>query len=69
MRARFHDDSRSWISGTKRGQHFARVHNRFLGENLARFVENARVMPAIPEVQSDGQFFNSRFFCIHKARG
>ena len=38
-----------------------------LGENLARFIEDARVVVAIPEVQSDRSFFNSRFFCFHTA--
>jgi hypothetical protein len=66
MRARLHHHSRSRIPGEKHGQHFAGVDDYFFGVNLARFIEDAGVMPAIPEVQSDGQVFTSRFFCFHK---
>ena len=67
VRAGLHDGRRARIPGAKRGQHFARVHNRFLGEDLARGIEDAHMVAAIPEVQSGGQFFTSRYFGIHKA--
>jgi len=35
--------------------------------HLAPFIEDARVVPAIPEVQSNAQFPHS-CFCLHKAR-
>ena len=38
----------------------SRVHDHFLGEDLARGIEDARAVAAIPKVQSDGQFFTSR---------
>ena len=59
VRARLHHERRARIPGAKRGHHFARVHDRFLGEGLARGIEDARVVAAISEVQSDGQFFTS----------
>ena len=40
---------------------------RSAAKYLARFIEDAHVVVAIPEVQSDGQFTNCSFFCFHTA--
>jgi hypothetical protein len=47
-----------------RSQDSACVYDDLFGADLARFIEDARVMPAIPEIQSYRQSF-----CIHKAEG
>jgi hypothetical protein len=62
--ARLHHEGGTGIAGTKRGDHFAGIDDHFLGEDLARFVEDAHVVVTIPEIQSDGQVFS-----IHMAEG
>lgn len=52
VRARFHYERRPGIAGAKRGQHFARVNDHFLGDDLAFRIGDTRVAAAIPEVQS-----------------
>jgi hypothetical protein len=54
-------------TGQERSHHFARVRDRFLGDDLAGCIEDAHVVPAIPEVQANGHLFNSRYFGFHKA--
>jgi hypothetical protein len=55
------------MAAAERGHNLAGVGNRFLGDDVAGSVEDAHRVAAIPEVQSDGQFFNSRYFGFHRA--
>ncbi len=70
--ARFPHEGRGRIAGGERGEHLLGIGDGFLGDDVAGFVQDAHRVVAIPEVQPNGQFpfgqfFNSRYFCFHKA--
>jgi hypothetical protein len=67
VRARLHHDRRRGETRGERGEALAGVDDYFLGDDVTGGIEDARAVAAVPEVQSDGQFFTSRYFCVHTA--
>jgi len=62
VRSRFHDDRRTRIATRKRRQAFARIGDDFLGDNLARFIEDTRRVVTVPEILYAFSFLLFRLF-------
>ncbi|HEY4249541.1 MAG TPA: hypothetical protein VGM64_22145 [Lacunisphaera sp.] len=57
MRARFHDDRRLGITLREDREALAGVDDAFLGNDVARGIEDAHRVLAVPEIDSNRDFF------------